>query len=317
MVKWLIMVGILSCPLIYSSAISYELSLGRFADQAISYCHARYISYINPEISFLYRPFVHSDELALHAMHTWYIDAKNSYKKIVHFPERGDFLDIEKLVDDRNENILYMCHYFPETALDRETFSFAHFNVDWDDVGFVELLRNEIKPLVPIAAIEIPEGHICVAVHVRWGSGPDTNFFQTRSPLKIFVDKKYPLRFPPEKFYIDHIDLLAHYLAPKPLYVHVFTDHPQPAELVGRFRAGLTSQNVIINFRDQDGYSTDHDLEDFFGLTQFEYMIRPESHFSLLASKIGKTRFVIYPTDFEWWGQELLITEVASIEQFH
>lgn len=299
---------------IHSSAVTYGFSKGRFADQVASYCHARWISY-SQNIEFLYRPFIYSEQLYMHYAHAWYSHKKKSYAKTKKFPEKGGVLDIVSLTKNRHENVLYLCHFFPEIKIDALTFDFAHFEVNWKDQRFRELLRKEIRPLKELPAPTIPKGYIGVAVHVRRGSGPDKNFFQVRSPREIYVDKKYPLRFPPDTYYLEQIKRLAELFSPTPLYIHLFTDDKNPAALAEKYKLLITNKNIIVGYRTENKLGHNYDLEDFFGITHFECIIRPESHFSLIASKIGKARLVVHPVDYQWNDRELIVTEVETLEQ--
>ena len=83
--------------------------------------------------------------------------------------------------------------------------------------------------------------------------------------------------------------------SPTPLYIHIFTDDKNPAALAEKYKHLLANKNIVIGYRAENKPGYNYDLEDFFGITHFEYIIRPESHFSLMASKIGKARLVIHP----------------------
>lgn len=299
---------------ILASAITYGFSKGRFADQVASYCHARWISYIH-SIEFLYRPFIYSDQLEMHYAHAWYHPQKGCYTYTKTFPKKGGFLDIAPFMREKHKNILYFCPFFPEVRIDAINRGFAYFDIDWKDEGFKEILRKEIRPLKPLAAPIIPAGHVSVAVHVRKGSGPDKNFFQQGAESALCVDKKYPLRFPPDVYYLEQIEKLADRYAPKPLYVHLFTDARDSGALAEKFKKALSHKKVVIGCRTVQDPEKNYDLEDFFGMTHFECIIRPESHFSLIPSKIGNAHLVIHPVDYQWNERELVITKVEMLVQ--
>lgn len=305
MIKRILLLFITAYPsIVQTSAVTYGFSYGRFADQLASYCHARWISY-SQDIEFLYRPFIYSDQLQMHTAHNWYADKKKTYAKIKKFPERGGVLDLASLTRDKHKNVLYYCPFFPEIKRDALTFGFAHFEVNWEDGHFRDLIKKEIRPIKELPAPSIAKNHVGVAVHVRKGSGPDKNF----------VQQKYPLRFPPDAYYLAQIERLADTFFPTPLYVHLFTDYKDPAGLAEKYKAQLIHKNVVFGYRTENLPDHNYDLEDFFGITHFEYVIRPESHFSLIASRIGKARLVVHPVDYQWNDQELIITKVETLIQ--
>jgi hypothetical protein len=56
----------------------------------------------------------------------------------------------------------------------------------------------------------------------------------------------------------------------------------------------LSDLDVIFDSRKESSCKTNI-LEDFFALTQFDCLIRPDSHFSIAASKIADYKVIISP----------------------
>lgn len=53
-------------------------------------------------------------------------------------------------------------------------------------------------------------------------------------------------------------------------------------------------------------------LEDFFAMMQFDCLIRPESNFSIVASKIADFKVVINPIEFKFENGNPIITKVHT-----
>lgn len=300
-----------------SAAVTYSLNGNRFGDDLVSYCHARWIS-CKYHIPFYYRPFHYSNELQLHTAHP-HIENAGSFERTITYPtwpemgEKMNHFDIEK-------NTLYIIPYFPETIEEAERLRLWHFDdTGWDEKEFISLLRKEISPLAPLELVRLPRGRQCVAVHVRKGGGFD-RLYQTSSTIKrgtINADLLAPLKFPPDSFYVEYIKKVSEQFWNEPLYVHIFTDDSDPQALVDYYESQVGKPNIIYGCR-QEGNSHDKNvLEDFFSLMQFDVMIRPESNYSIMASKLGKYKMVISPANFKWNGTELVITGAHVESNMH
>ena len=140
------------------------------------------------------------------------------------FNKRGESvqkLDVAKTLARtlrKQDDVLICIPYFPESKHDITKYHTFHFDVDWSDKNFKELLRKELTPLIPLEKIKIPDDKITVALHVRKGGGHDAPLFQRRHKLK-FPDLAYPLKFPPDSYFIDQLIKLSEILNDKPLYV--------------------------------------------------------------------------------------------------
>lgn len=248
------------------SAITFELG-DRLGDNLASYCHARWLSY-KFDIPLRYTPFKNSDKLLLHNLHRRR-DPQEKFNKVITYPAFGTGKkDIHSLGINKETNNLYVIPYFPETRVDAIKLDFFYFDIGWDDEQFLNQLRNEIRPIVPINFVDLPPGKISVAVHLRRGSGPDNNFdfYQKRFRSKSFIDKAYPLyqkrfrssscidkayplRFPPDSFFIKQIKRISVMFYDKPLYIHFFTDDKDPVALMQYFKSAVNKPNIEYDCR--------------------------------------------------------------------
>ncbi len=269
-------------------AVTYELSPGRFGDNLLSYIHAKWISY-RYNIPLLYKPFIYSDQLILHEKEAWYSDSlRKQFDKVVGL---GKHVAVNL---DVPASTLYVAPYFPSSKWELQNcVSFSggrwdHFEVDWQDKGFVEELRKVIAPQNPISPMQLPTDRITVAVHVRRGGNHDTPD----------VPAVFPLKFLPDSFYITQIKELYDRLDGKPLYVYLFTDDNNPEKIVKTFKRSLEGLNIQFSYRMQGNCDTANVVEDFFALQQLDCLIHSESNFSFIMSKLGDYMVSIYSDSF-------------------
>jgi hypothetical protein len=279
------------------TSVTYDPGAGRFGDKLICYLHAKWISY-KYGLPLLYKPFPYSDQLALHK-----IEKRWSKRREDRFKHTQRLRSNEKLRYNR-KNTLYIIPYFPEAANEREPPSvFAYFPVDWKDAGFRSLIRKMLKPRYVVPQIQLPKDRISVAVHVRHGGGFDND--RTR--------RRFPLKLPPEQFYAEQIGHLYEILGQSPLYVHIFTDYRRPAAIMKRLRSVHRDKDIVWNCRRDSNSEKLNVIQDFFEMTRFDCLIRPESNYSIVASKIADYRVMIKPTRFKRAGGLIEITE-AEVE---
>ena len=266
------------------AAVTYNLG-DRLGDNLASYCHARWLAY-KYDIPFHYTPFKFSEYLAFSKMHPKRDD--QSFKSIIRFPQRGKHITIESLNIKRESDTLYVVPFFPEAPYDAIAFGFNYFDIDWNDQKFLSILREEIKPLISFPALSLPVDKITVAVHLRKGSGPDGTIYKL---------EKFPLRFLPDSFFIEQTKKLSQLFNDQPMYVYIFTDNKNPKALVEKCEKAINKPNIMYTCCHASHPDRSlHELEDFFNLTLFDCMIRPQSHYSQMASHLSHAKVVIYPT---------------------
>ena len=289
------------------SAVTYLMSDGRFGDQLLAYCHAKWISY-RYALPLLYQPFKYSDQLVMH-----YVEKRYSAKDF-NFSDRVLFNEPSSI--DSKSDILYLIPFFPESPLEicLEPFDRYYFAVDWKDPVFKAKLRKLIYPVDgEIPRIKLSSAYVNVAMHIRKG----TNFdIILGTDVKDLSDRnKGPLLFkiPPDSFYIDQLKRIADIYSPKPLYVYIFTDHDNPAEIAERYQSCLSEYRITFDYRKEGNSHDANVLEDFFcmAFSPFDCLIRPESHYSFVASKLGDYTMVFSPKNYFFEGDRAIIDEVT------
>ncbi|MFC1841575.1 hypothetical protein ACFLYA_00720 [Candidatus Dependentiae bacterium] len=281
-----------------SSAITYVLNRGRFGDHLLNYCKAKWISY-KYDIPFFYVPFKYSDRLKIGDIeNVCHSGLERNFKRKFRFEKKTD------VKVDRENSCLYISNCY------------ALINVDWDDKDFIGEIKKTISPKISIPKHDIPKDRISVAVHVRKGGGYDEPLLKDPDANKrgqrfgYFADKVYPIKFPPDSYYIEQIRKMYELLDNVPLYVFIFTDDHTPKRIVEKFEKNLCDLDIVFSCRGSGNHHDKNVIEDFFGMTQYDCLIRNGSHFSFFADVIGEFKVVIYPEDAYWKDGEIVIDNV-------
>jgi hypothetical protein len=292
-----------------NSAITYyDRENGRLGDLLRLYIKTKWIAYRH-NVPLLHKPFPFSDQFELDYKEARYNQnlLKNfqHVEKINHDP---DFIDSEK-------SILYEVGYYP--------FIITPWGNALKDKKFIQLLQQLIKPHYPIQKLDLPEGIKTVALHVRKGGGADLPLYAQQvykndtyidmNMTKTYADKSWPLKFPPDQYYIDQLILLSAMLNDEPLYVYLFTDDQNPSALADLYKSKINKPNIIFDYRKKGNHHSKNIIQDFFSMTQFNYLIRGASHYSEAAHIIGNYEIAIYPKDYIWEEKKLIITKVAIV----
>ncbi len=251
------------------SAITWKPNNGRFGDNLLSYSRTKWLSRKH-QIPLLYVPFPYSDQLLIHQQEMVYTP-----DCLEQFARTKQLLQDPDSVISSSNNTLYICRWKTDIT------------IDWSDLDFVEEIKKNITSLYDLEKIAIPDGFISIAVHVRNGGT-----FVADTPEE---KERCSLRFVPEQFYIDQIERLAKMFPRDKLYVFIFTDHPEPAEIARRFAATLNNDRITFGYRTENNSHKTNVLEDFFSMMDFHCLIRPGSHFTRFVQRLGNNKVVIYP----------------------
>ncbi len=277
--------------------VSYIHSGGRFGDQLIGYLHAKWISY-KYKIPLLYKPFAFSDQLVVHHLEKRFNQESTVYYDQVIYPHPNALIDYDEPI-----SALYVIPYFPECVQERCSGVYYAFQVDWNDPGFRKEIKRCIKPLYFRTSLQLPKDYITVAVHVRTGGGYDgTN-----------VGEVFPLKVPPHSFYMEQIQRIYEIFNGSPLYAYIFTDDKDPAAIAHYYKNFLNNADIEFGYRQEANSHDANVLEDFFEMTKFDCLIRPESNYSICASKIADYKVMITPSHSVLIGNTIYIDETIEI----
>lgn len=278
-------------------AVTCELDGGRLGDNLLAYLHAKWISY-KYSIPLRYKPFPYSDQLMLSVIETPLTNSSfQNHITLCNGKVNGADPDPYAF------STLYEVPWFPESIIELKLFSVYkrhYFEVDWDDPGFRSIVLEAIKPIKPLDLPYIPTDRIIVGVHVRTGVG-----FDDPSTYKVL-----PTKFLPHSYYIEQIQKMTEIFKDQLLYVYIFTDDPHPERISRQYELAVNNPNLTFLYRKKGNHHTANVLEDLFALTLCDCLIRGESYYSLLASKLKDFMVMITPADYHFEGDKLFINKV-------
>lgn len=281
--------------------LTYEYFGGRFGDNLMAYLHAKWLSF-QSKIPLLYKPFPYSSELVLDDVEFKYDPKCQKDFEEVRF-RKNDHLDL----DSSNFSKIYTVHYFPESTWEKSRGTrhngkpwVDYFSVDWKNLEFRKQVQNLIQPKENLSLLIPPKDLINIAIHFREGGGFDQNI----------SDLNLPLKFPPLDFYIGALLEMIDLFKGQPIYCFLFTDAKKPKEYLEKIRAALPADtNVVLECRSTDNSWDKNVLEDFFSLFQFDALIYPQSHFSMVPALIHDYTATC-TVAYDFWEQDRLVTQL-------
>ncbi len=298
------------------SSIITSRAPGRLGDHLIAYCKATYFS-LKYGIPIKQECFEHSDEFTLSLFNNGKTN-DDDHPQILVESETD-------IMSHKDKNRIFIVDLFTSLQGDRE---FKHYDFFIDEVyeKMIQdpVLEQEIKKLLsPIKAFPIPQfpdQAISIAVHIRKGTGVDSplasaQIFDTsalhKSDQNEFIegaDAGFPLKFPPEQYYIDQIKRLADIFKEQNLFVTIFTDDSDPTQLLERIKQTCNNPRIIFSLSNNDNWKQKV-VEDLFMMASFDCLIRSCSHYAGVAQLLGNHKIIINPTKYEWENGCLVITE--------
>lgn len=283
------------------SAVTYTFSGGRFGDNLLAYSRAKYIACLY-DIPLLYIPFPYSDHLMMHNHEISLTQEKiNQFKKVVNYK------DVKGIIDPEAD-LLYVVPFFPESVYERNCPRNPYlFDVDWDQTQFKKELQRMIQPIKALNLLPLPSDMVTIAVHVRIGTGFDILPWQNYADMT----KGQPLKWPPLSFYIEGLQKISALFPDQKIYAYIFTDHDKPCEIKDYFVKAFCNNQIIFDCREVNNKHNANVLEDFFSLTQFDCLIRPDSNFSVMAEKIADYKVLIAPWHASQQDGQVIIDEIV------
>lgn len=315
-------------PQAATDIITYELNPGRLGDHLLAYIKAKLIANFEGGLPINYLAFRWSDHLALSLYEKSFPIKKYKKIKINSYKKKGKNKKTQIFRTNRLSD-----GDFPITAPSKPTAyicdlktkieSFGGFNSIYEYIRSNQSFKSEllrmIAPIEPIEQLAIPADMVSVAIHIRTGGTFEkTSLQKDMSQKKVsIVERQYPTRFPPEKYYVQQLKNIADIIK-KPLFVHIFTDDTNPLAIVTRFKNELSSDySITFSCRTNEN---DHDLNvlyDLFNMTRFTCLIRPASSFSKIAQLLGNHQIIIYPAKASWTGNQVIVNKVTIINHYN
>jgi hypothetical protein len=326
-------------------AITYKLNAGgRLGDNIYSYCLAKWLAY-KYKINFVYTPFPFSEFFTLSKYEKCLNDeVKKKFDQVQTVKSEKELSSkLNKLKKTTLFEIEYKLKIQPPNTIDTlknmTDSGHGYQAIHWNQASWVYFLthfyhqygidlKQALGLLITPHSFFLPSNVITIAVHVRKGGGYDAPLgsFQYLDECqndlllknicpnnKKMADQDFPLKFPPEQYYVDQILKLSTLFKNVPLYVYVFTDDTRPDLVVERFKKRINCSCVEFACKLGKNSYQDCIIEDLYMMSLFDCLIRADSNFAWIAQIMGSHKIIIFPQKAEWENHMLMITDVGSI----
>lgn len=128
--------------------------------------------------------------------------------------------------------------------------------------------------------------------------------------LSSALDRYWPLKVPPEQYYVDQINHIAK-IANKKIVIQIVTDTKNPLSLIDRFKKLIDDPSVLVEYHDNTHKDIKtRTMEDLYILSQGDIIIHAKSSFAFAADVIGDPAIMVLPQGHRWAGNMLIIDEV-------
>ncbi len=302
-IKIIALVTLFNISTTQTAVIGYNTKeAGRTGDKLIQFTKALWVAYTH-NLPFVSSPFKYSDKMLIH-----HADDSRSKKIVNALP----IVSVKKNTDlNSNKHVLFQISYYFKHSSWSKPLEITTWNGLFNNKDFLVLLRKYIAPSFYIPPIDIPKDRIAIAVHVRKGGGIDHPLYSDHidNINRTFADKLWPIKFPPESYYVKQIQKIAGLLPNKKLYIHIFTDDLHPDQVAARFEQKIHNPNIMYSYRKSGNFHDSNVLEDLFNITTFDYLIRGGSNYGQIAHLLGDYKIVFYPKEAHWQGSQMHINE--------
>lgn len=262
------------------SALSNEVTEHRLGDQLLTYFRTKWIAR-KMEIPFLLTPFKFSQEFALHAN-------ENKTGKGFLYKKKKMLFDLEEGLEQA-VSTLWVLPFVPLSKYEYvlQNRRAPYVELDWDHPEVRQMVADALVPNRKVDEVMPPPGMLSIALHLRKGGA----FKQDD-----LVKEQLPLKFPSDAFMLQQLKRIAKIFPDSPLYIFIFTDDLDPAGLARHYAEKLNEPRAVFDFRKTNHLSADEKmLSDFYSFKNFDCLLRPISHFSFIAGKLGRFSLEISP----------------------
>ncbi len=287
-----------------AAIISHDNKASLTGDKLLQFTKALWVAEQN-NLRFKFNPFNLSNRLNTHN--------SNEVTENISGIKKIEDVKSESQIDPK-ANVVYLISYYFKAQQWGHWLEVTSWKGIWDNEEFRDKLRSFISPNFEIPKLELPKGRIHVALHVRKGGGVGHPLFSERSTeiRQTYADKIWPIKFPPDEYYIEQIKRMSDLLDNKPMHVQIFTDDPNPRRLITKYSKAANKSNITFGAREVGNTIKTNILEDLFTMTTFDYFIRGGSNFAQIIHLLGKFKICIYPRSAAWHGNTMKL-DVAII----
>lgn len=332
---------IITCLLLFlwpllrcKSGVTFVHNCGRLGDVLLDYTKNFYIAQKHGLDLYIHDGIPYLDEFVV-SQKTPRLNIEDTALRASRLPIAPTFsrlitINNDALIKQHNDNTLYKteCYFTVDGISDFNQFHRHMFKCSIEQPAFGQEIAQLLTPK-KMFDFHLPTNVITVAMHMRKGGGYDkpvsSELYRPTHPAQgngtrtcryAYVDRNEPYKFPPEQYYLDQLLFLHQLLDDEPLYVHLFTDDPNPGDIAARIQEKLQQANitnVFINYRRNTNRHDMNIIEDIYIMSKFDYLIKSESHYPWIAQMIGKHKAIFSPIHFVWRGDflDFNVTEIA------
>lgn len=130
-----------------------------------------------------------------------------------------------------------------------------------------------------------------------------------------YADYIWAIKFPPDQYYIEQIKTMISISHAKSVKIQLFTDDPNPENIVTRYKKALANVSATITF-DYRKSENSHDknvIQDLFTMTQCDGLISASSSFAFTAMILGNHSYIIYPEHAVTMQNKVIIDQIKVI----
>jgi len=293
-----------------TSGMTYMLNGGRLGDNLVNFCKSKWLAY-KYKMPFFYTPFPYSDQLQLSIYEKTEREGPGYYRAIQ--------LNHENDINP-TAGVLYVSTYYMNPNDWQIGDGVIAIDFLLNDKVFLDELRRDFEPRYPLNLIPLPNNSITIALHLRKAAGPDAPLLHglaERDPRQAYTDWVFPLKCPPDEFYMSALKTLSELFHDRPIYAYLFTDDPNPEKFAQKYALFLNKPNITFDWRKQGNTHAANVIEDFKSLQQFDCLIRADSNFSKISDVVGNNKIIMFPKRSHWEGNFLIIDEIQTTIKDH
>lgn len=129
----------------------------------------------------------------------------------------------------------------------------------------------------------------------------------------FYADYIWSIKFPPDQYYIEQLKLILSNLPNKSVTIYLFTDDPNPENIVTRYKNALGT-HVTFVYRTLENQHNKNVIDDLMAITQCDILIAASSSFAFAAMLLGNHSLIAMPAHAVTLPDKVIIDKVHLIE---
>ncbi len=302
------------------SALYYPAHGGRTGDKLIHLVKSLWVAH-RSGLELYITPFPYSDHLAVYYTERHYREGMEG-----EFREKITVKSTGAINRSTRNDVWMTVGFFYKPAM-WKLYEVGTWSELLEDAAFRQSLRQKIAFARPYTFQPPSDRGVTVALHIRRGGGHDEPLFsrqyfdydiasisqnqrQKECRQSGVAEKNFPHKFPPMQYYVEALKLLADRLKDVPLYVYLYTDSDHPRGLIDEIEWRVNRPNITFDCHSLPSGANTLVLEDMIAMSRYDVLIRGGSNYPQISHLIGKHKLVIYPLDYFWYQDCLIMSPI-------